>query len=163
MELVYGRASPSPEFVSLSLSLRSDISGEVVSCYLLEPFLQLGPLSTISHKSCVDVLTELHVYINSVLKAASRTDTHVDRFLREDEKLLLDSSGNNASNVFKTQIFRPNKCHGIAMQYHLSRDRKQISQLVPLILNSLLNLRFGLRVSQENKQLCFSLILLVML
>lgn len=136
MELVYGRASPSPEFVSLSLSLRSDISGEVVSCYLLEPFLQLGPLSTISHKSCVDVLTELHVYINSVLKAASRTDTHVDRFLREDEKLLLDSSGNNASNVFKTQIFRPNKCHGIAMQYHVSRDRKQISQLVPLILNS---------------------------
>jgi len=135
MELLYSRAAPGPEFASLSVLLRSDISGEAISCHLGEPLLLPSPLSTISQSSCVEVLTELHFYINSMLKATNRTSTTFDRFLHEDEKFLIGNSGNFGNN-FRTQIFRPKKCHGIAMQYNLTRDRKKISHLVPLILNS---------------------------
>mmetsp|Transcript_30321 Transcript_30321/g.34066 ORF Transcript_30321/g.34066 Transcript_30321/m.34066 type:complete len:807 (+) Transcript_30321:120-2540(+) len=139
MELLYSRAAPGSEFVSLSVLLRSDISGEAISCHLGEPLLLPSPLSTISQSSCVEVLTELHFYINSMLKATNRTSTSTtfDRFLHEDDKFLFGNSGNsNVDNSFRTQIFRPKKCHGIAMQYHLTRDRKKMSHLVPLILNS---------------------------
>lgn len=135
MELLYSRAAPGPEFVSLSVLLRSDISGEAVSCHLGDPLLLPSPLCTISQSSCVEVLTELHFYINSILKAPNKTSTTFDRFLQEDEKFLFDDNA-NVKNNFRTQIFRPNKSHGIAMRYHLTRDRKQISHLVPLILNS---------------------------
>jgi hypothetical protein len=135
MELLYSRAAPGPEFVSLSGLLRSDISGEAISCHLGDPLLLPSPLCTISQSSCVEVLTELHFYINSILKAPNKTSTTFDRFLQEDEKFLFGDNA-NVKNNFRTQIFRPKKCHGIAMQYHLTRDRKQISHLVPLILNS---------------------------
>jgi hypothetical protein len=153
MELLHSRAIPGPEFVSLSILLRSDISGgdaAPISCHLGgggEPFLLSGPLSTISQASCKEALTDLHLYINSIFKASnanksgsSSKDTATKgRFLQEDEKYLFGGSRNaNAkTNDFVTQIFRPQKCHGIALQYHLIRDRKLFSSfLVPLILNS---------------------------
>jgi hypothetical protein len=153
MELLYSRAIPGPEFVSLSILLRSDISGgdaAPISCHLGgggEPFLLSGPLSTISQASCKEALTDLHLYVNSIFKAcntnkvnASSKDTATNgRFLQEDENYLFGGSRNaNAkNNDFVTQIFRPQKCHGIALQYHLIRDRKLLSTfLVPLILSS---------------------------
>ena len=166
MELLYSRATPGPEFVSLSILLRSDISGgetAPISCHLGggggEPLLLSGPLSTISHSSCVEALTELHFYINSILKAAASSksatnnnktssnnnattkDTTIGRFLQEDESFLFGNNrsantNTNTNTKIVTQIFRPNKCHGIAMQYHLIRDRKQLSSFVPLILYS---------------------------
>lgn len=153
MELLHSRAIPGPEFVSLSILLRSDISGydaAPISCHLGgggEPILLSGPLSTISQSSCKEALTELHLYINSIFKASSSNKTNANskdtatnsRFLQEDEKFLFGSSRNSnaRNNNFVTQIFRPQKCHGIALQYHLVRDRKQLSSfLVPLILNS---------------------------
>jgi len=153
MELLHSRAIPGPEFVSLSILLRSDISGgdaAPISCHLGgggEPFLLSGPLSTISQASCKEALTDLHLYVNSIFKASntnksrsSSKDTATNgRFLQEDEKYLFGGSRNaNAkTNDFVTQIFRPQKCHGIALQYHLILDRKLLSSfLVPLILNS---------------------------
>lgn len=147
MELMYSRAIPGPEFVSLSILLRSDISGgdaAPISCHLGgggEPFLVSGPLSTISQSSCKDALTELHLYINSILKASSSNSKEMvtnGRFLQEDERFLFGNMNANATNnSFDTRVFRPQKCHGIALQYHVVRDRKQISSfLVPLILNS---------------------------
>ena len=148
MELLYSRATPGPEFVSLSILLRSDISsgsdGTPISCNVGggEPLLLSGPLSTISQSSCVEVLTELHFYINSILKASSAPNSNnASRFLQEDEKFLFGNNNNNNNKNnntnFVTQIYRPKKCYGIAMQYHLIRDRKQLSSfLVPLILNS---------------------------
>lgn len=138
--------------MSLSILLRSDISGgdtAPISCHLGgggEPFLLSGPLSTISQNSCKEALTELHLYINSILKASSSNKSNASskdaaangRFLQEDEKFLFGTKNPNATNNdFETQIFRPQKCHGMALQYHVVRDRKQISTfLVPLILKS---------------------------
>ncbi len=147
MELMYSRAIPGPEFVSMSILLRSDISGgdaAPISCHLGgggEPFLVSGPLSTISQNCCKDALMELHLYINSILKASSSNSKEMatnGRFLQEDERFLFGNMNANATNNnFETRIFRPQKCHGIALQYHVIRDRKQISSfLVPLILNS---------------------------
>jgi len=149
MELMYSRAIPEPEFASLSILLRSDISGgdaAPISCHLGgggEPFLLSGPLSTISRASCKEALTELHLYINAIFKASSSSSKTKDtaanaRYLQEDEKFLFGNRSTNAkNNDFATQIFRPQKCHGMALQYSLIRDRKQISSfLVPLILNS---------------------------
>jgi len=147
MELMYSRAIPGPEFVSLSILLRSDISGgdaAPISCHLGgggEPFLVSGPLSTISQSSCKDALMELHLYINSILKASSSNSKEMatnGRFLQEDERFIFGNMNSNATNnSFETRVFRPQKCHGIALQYHVIRDRKQISSfLVPLILNS---------------------------
>ena len=165
MELLHSRAVPGPEFVSLSVLLRTDTAGgdaAPVTCHPGgggEPFLLSGPLSTVSRASCKRALAELHLYVNSVLKASGtaggagaggKTTTapnETARFLREDEKFLFgsNSSSNNNSryrsdaknNDFPTQIFRPRTCHGIAMRYHLIRDRKRLSSsLVPLILSS---------------------------
>uniref|UniRef100_A0A7S4AWU2 MHD domain-containing protein n=1 Tax=Pseudo-nitzschia australis TaxID=44445 RepID=A0A7S4AWU2_9STRA len=154
MDLLYSRAIPGPEFVSLSILLRSDTAGgdaTPISYHIGgggEPLLLSGSLSTVSQFSCLEALTELHFYINSILKAtigknskktnesnsATKNTTTAGRFLKEDEKFMF--AGKN-SNAFATQIFRPKKCHGIAMQYHLIRDRKQLSSfLVPLILSS---------------------------
>ena len=145
---MFSRAIPGPEFVSLSILLRNDISGgdaAPISCHLGgggEPFLVSGPLSTVSKSSCEKALTELHLYINSVLKAGNATTkdmTTNGRFLLEDESLVFGKKKytNATNNHFETQIFRPQKCHGMALQYHVVRDRRQISSfLVPLIVNA---------------------------
>ena len=154
MDLLYSRAIPGPEFVSLSILLRNDTAGgdaTPISYHIGgggEPLLLSGSLSTVSQFSCLEALTELHFYINSILKAtvsknckktndsnsATKNTTTAGRFLKEDEKFLFADKN---SIDFVTQIFRPKKCHGIAMQYHLIRDRKQLSSfLVPLILGS---------------------------
>lgn len=133
MQLLYSRADPGPEFVSLSMLLQSDITGDGLSCHLGEPLVFPSPLSTISQPSCVQALSELHLYVNSILKGSSKSNkdnkhpTSTIRFLQEeDEKRLLST----------TQIFRPQCCHGIALQYKLIKDRKQISSLIPFLLTS---------------------------
>eukprot|EP00536_Pseudo-nitzschia_multiseries_P002573 jgi/Psemu1/183737/e_gw1.34.74.1 len=132
MDLLYSRTIPGPEFVSLSILLHfaPEHRPDILSCRRRLS----GSLSTVSQSSCLEALTELHFYINSVLKATTKHTTTAARFLKEDEKFLsFEKNGND----FVTQIFRPKKCHGIAMQYHLVRDRKQLSSfLVPLILSS---------------------------
>ncbi|VEU41186.1 unnamed protein product [Pseudo-nitzschia multistriata] len=153
MDLLYSRALPGPEFVSLSILLRSDIAGgdaTPIPSHVgggVEPLVLPSPTTTLCQLSCLEALTELHFYINSILKASGKSNKQTNdgntstttkatlgRFLNEDEAFLFP---NKSGNDFVTQIFRPKKCHGIAMQFHLIRDRKQLSSfLVPLILSS---------------------------
>ena len=136
MQLLFSQATPGPEFASFSVLYRSDVSGDTISCHMGEPLLVPSPLSTVSQTSCVEALAELHLYINSIFKAGSKhnniKDKALTRFLLEDEKSLLIGS----NSVDGTQIFRPQKCHGIALQYRLIRDKKRISCLFPLLLHS---------------------------
>jgi hypothetical protein len=132
MQLLYSRAGPGPEFASLSLLMKSDISGDQISCRLGEPMLLPSPLSTISKVTCVEALKELHQYINSVFKAtrsgkdsSSSTSKMLSALLQEDEKLLNDA-----------QVFRPRKSQGMGLHYRLIRDRSMMSAFIPLVFNA---------------------------
>ena len=130
MQLLYSQATPSPEFVSLSLLLKSDISGDQVTCRMGEPLLLPSPVSTAPNSMCVQALKELHQYINSVFKSSrSSKETQADKMsadvFLEDEKLLND-----------VQVFRPLRGHGLGLHYRLIRDRSAMSQFISLVFNA---------------------------
>lgn len=140
MQLLYSRAAPCPEFASLSLLLKGDISGDQVSCRMGEPFILPSSVSTISHSSCIQTLKELHYYINSVYKASrSNRQQHQQQdsqtnntslsgeMFSEDEKLLMTN---------EMQVFRPLNGHGLGLHYRLLRDRASMSQFIPLVFNA---------------------------
>jgi hypothetical protein len=137
MHLAYSQAVPVPEFASLSILHKSDISGGSLTCNIGEPLILPSPLSSLSISSYTESLTELHLYINSILKASSvnnnNSNTSVRMFLRDDEGLLINSSSNSKDNntpvSHSIQLFRPQAGHGIALHYRLIRDRKTITNL----------------------------------
>ena len=133
MQLLYSRASPCPEFASLSLLLKSDISGDKVTCGMGEPLVLPSSTSTVSHVDSVEALKELHYYINSVYKA-SRSSTSGEsgdsqrmsvELFKEDEKLFSEM-----------QVYRPLNAHGLGLHYRLVRDRTTMSKLIPLVFNT---------------------------
>lgn len=130
MQLLHSRSTPSPEFVSLSLLFKGDIAGEEIAFRIIEPLLLPSTVATISQVTCVEALTELHQYINAVVRASrSRKDKQTSKLasvlLQEDEKLLND-----------IQVFRPLKGNGIGLHYRVIRHRSTISNLVPLIFDA---------------------------
>lgn len=137
MQLLYSRASPGPEFVSLSLLLKGEINTDESSSsiQMRDPLLLPSPVSTISQAAGVESVQELHRYLVSMHRAvaAMRTNNNnnnnsdklANALLMEDEKFLVDA-----------QVFRPTKGHGIALHYKLIRDQAAISPLVQLILRS---------------------------
>jgi hypothetical protein len=141
MQLLYSRAAPCPEFASLSLLLKGDISGDHVSCRMGEPFILPSSVSTISHSSCMQTLKELHYYINSVYKASrsnrqqqqqqpdstTNNTSMSGEMFSEDEKLLMTN---------EMQVFRPLNGHGLGLHYRLLRDRAAMSQFIPLVFNA---------------------------
>jgi hypothetical protein len=140
MQLLYSRAAPCPEFASLSLLLKGDISGDLVSCRMGEPFILPSSVSTISHSSCMQTLKELHYYINSVYKASrsnrqqqqqpdstTKNTSMSSEMFSEDEKLLMTN---------EMQVFRPLNGHGLGLHYRLLRDRAAMSQFIPLVFNA---------------------------
>jgi hypothetical protein len=136
MHLLYSQAVPVPEFASLSIIHKRDISGVSLSCHIGEPLLLPSPLSSLSVSSCIESLTELHLYLNSILKMSSvnknNINTSIRMFIRDDEGLIFpnnSSKDNNTPSSPSIQLFRPQAGHGIALHYLLIRDRKKISNL----------------------------------
>jgi hypothetical protein len=130
MQLLYSRAAPSPEFASLSLLLKADISGDEISSRMGEPLLMPSSVSTVSQTMCHQALKELHHYINSVFKASkSSKEIQADNvwasMFQEDEKLFSEM-----------QVYRPLKGRGIGLHYRLIRDRSVISRFIPLVFNA---------------------------
>jgi hypothetical protein len=129
MQLLYSRAAPGPEFVSLSLLLKREISADETSVQMREPLLLPSPASTISQATGVEAIQDLHRYLVSIHRAMrtnnNNTSKMANALLMEDEKLLTDA-----------QVFRPTKGQGIGLHYKLIKDRAAISPLVQLILRS---------------------------
>jgi hypothetical protein len=133
MHLLYSQAVPGPEFASLSILHKSDVSGGGggLTCHVGDPLLLPSPLSTISQASCIDALTELHLYINSLFQNVhGRSNNHhaSNRFTQEDETRILGKDSSSS-----THLFRPQACHGMALYYSLIKDKKRISRLFPLV------------------------------
>lgn len=141
MHLLYSQAVPGPEFASLSILHKCDISGGPLACHIGEPLILPSPLSTMSVSLCTESLTELHLYVNSLFKTASGNSKNTNNstshrlFLQDDEGLVLGSSSKD-NNGSSTQIFRPHAGHGIALHYRLITDRKTISNLFPILRNA---------------------------
>jgi len=129
MQLLFSRAAPGPEFVSLSLLLKSEINGDDSSVRMREPLLLPSPLSTISQGTGVEAVQELHQYLLSIYRAMrpsnKSTDKMAESLLKEDERLLVD-----------TQVFRPTKGRGIGLHYRLIRDKAAMSPLVQMVVRS---------------------------
>lgn len=127
MQLLCSRALPAPEFVSLSLLLKGEIS-DGAFMQMRDTLLLPSPLSTISRATAIEAVQELHRYLVAIQKA-TRSTTHEDSLahalLKEDEQLLTE-----------TQVFRPTKGHGIGLHYKLVRDRAAISPLAQLTVRS---------------------------
>jgi hypothetical protein len=131
MQLLCSRATPGPEFLSLSVTFKGDIAEEKISYGIIEPFLLPSPVSTISQTACIDVLKELHYYVNSMSKASKSKKGWDDyrmatALFQEDGKLQSE----------ELEVFRPLKGHGIGLHYRVIKDPKSLSILVPLIFES---------------------------
>lgn len=130
MQLLYSRAAPSPEFVSLSLLLKGEINGDDLPTRMREPLLLSSPVSTISQSTCVEAVQELHRYLVTIHRATRPTNNDTDHMtsalLKEDERLLVDS-----------QVYRPSKGQGIGLHYKHIRERSAVSPLVKLILRAI--------------------------
>ena len=146
MQLLPSRASPGPEFASISLLLKGDMFGDTQKSTgrMVEPLLLPSSVSAISQTTCIEAVQELHHYINSILQARSSTSTTTTTttttttskmataLLQEDEQRLLSNNNNNND----IQVFRPLKGQGIGLHYRLLRDRSTMSTLIPLVFNS---------------------------
>ena len=123
MQLLYSRALPAPEFVSLSLQLNGDMSDEAVH-QIRDPLLLPSPVSTISRVTAIEAVWELHRYLICRQKAARSNvgeDTFANALLKEDE-----------NQIAETQVFRPANGQGMGLHYKVIRDRTVISPLVQL-------------------------------
>ncbi|KAG7337878.1 Muniscin mu homology domain containing protein [Nitzschia inconspicua] len=152
MYLQHSQAVPSLEFASLSILHKTDISGGSLTCHIGEPLILPSPLSTFSLSLCMECLTELHLYINSFLKASSGNkgnnsnnySSSLRPFLQDDESLILGGGSNknkennksNNTNDVQIQTFRPQAGHGIALHYRLIRDRSKLSSVFPFVRNA---------------------------
>lgn len=131
MQLLCSRATPGPEFLSLSVTFKGDISGESIATGIIEPFLLPSPVSTISQTTCIDALKELHLYVNSISKASKSKkgwdgDRMATALLKEDGKLQSED----------LEVYRPLMGSGIGLNYRVIKDAKSLSILVPLIFAS---------------------------
>jgi hypothetical protein len=131
MQLLCSRATPGPEFLSLSVTFKRDIAEEKISYGIIEPFLLPSPVSTISQTACIDVLKELHYYVNSMSKASKSKkgwDDHrmATALFQEDGKLQSE----------QLEVFRPLMGNGIGLHYRVIKDPKSLSILIPLIFAS---------------------------
>ena len=127
MQLLYSRALPAAEFVSLSLQLKGDTSEEAF-IQLRDPLLLPSPVSTISRVTAMEAVRELHRYLLCIQKAARSNvteDSFANDLLKEDENQLTG-----------TQVFRPANGQGMGLHYKLIRDRTVINPLVQLFFRS---------------------------
>mmetsp|Transcript_22984 Transcript_22984/g.54542 ORF Transcript_22984/g.54542 Transcript_22984/m.54542 type:complete len:833 (+) Transcript_22984:291-2789(+) len=144
MQLLNSRAVPGAEFASFSVLLRSDNSSAAPSrpqhpLFGVEPVLFANPLSTVSQTCCVQVLAELHTYINNIVRASQSNSNKPNRsssstirsmLLQDDENLLSTASSNTTTAV---QIFRTQHGNGLALHYRVVRDKKRIAPLLSLL------------------------------
>ena len=133
MQLLHSRAVPGPEFVGISLLLKGEV--DRVSYRIGDPFLLPGPLSTVSHTTCVESVKELHQYLSCMATAAkggkeSSSSRLAATFFQEDEQKLTNNGNQN------NQVYRPSKGHGIGLHYRIIRDRSIMSPLIRLVLNA---------------------------
>jgi hypothetical protein len=131
MQLLYSRATPGPEFLSLSLLLKGDTNGDKVSSHIIEPLLLPSPLSTISSATCIDTLQELHHYLNSIMKA-SKSKKEWD-FCKMAATLMQEDEEKGGGDI---QVFHPLNGHGIGLHYRLIKDRAILSKFIPLVFDA---------------------------
>eukprot|EP00934_Nitzschia_sp_Nitz4_P008705 Nitzschia sp. Nitz4//scaffold35_size145790//77385//79715//NITZ4_003030-RA/size145790-augustus-gene-0.135-mRNA-1//-1//CDS//3329549124//8695//frame0 len=130
MQLLYSRATPCPEFLSVSLILKTEVSKDSLSLPLREPFLLPSLGCTMPQTTSVQAVEELQHYLLSVLKSTKSTkEKSASKFslslLQEDERMLGDM-----------QVFRPCKGQGLAMHYMLLRERPAMAPWLQLLVKS---------------------------
>eukprot|EP00980_Cylindrotheca_fusiformis_P011927 scaffold2830_cov131-Cylindrotheca_fusiformis.AAC.48 len=131
MQLLCSRATPGPEFLSLSVIFKGDIARESIATGIIEPFLLPSPVSTISQVACIDALKELHRYVNSISKA-SRSKKGWDSYRMAATLLKEDGKFQSA----EMEVYRPLTGSGIGLHYRVIKDPKAMATLVPLIFAS---------------------------
>lgn len=127
MQLLHCSPIPTAEFASLSLLLKNEKQGSILT--VAGPLATL-PLSTVS--CCIHKLQE---YVNSISKSSSSNATNspsntetttIDAQFQSDDASLVD---NDAVNVF-----RSSHSHGVALHYTIIKEKGLVQKCASILL-----------------------------
>jgi hypothetical protein len=128
MQLLHCSPIPTGEFASLSLLLKNDKQGGLLTV--------ASPCATMSLSTVVSCIQELEEYVNSV-QAISRSNTtnaasNTENSTADNQVLLDDSSMLTADSV---NVFHPSQGNGVALHYSILKEKGLVQKCASVMLN----------------------------